>query len=141
MTVLLNVVLPVFIVAGVAALAHLWLKFEARTLSRAVFYVFGPALVFDSLSHSEASGAALAQITAAVLLTVSALWALSWLAARILRLEGPTRAAFLVAILLMNAGNFGLSVNLFAFGQAGLSWASVYFTLSALLSASLGTFL
>jgi hypothetical protein len=141
MTVLLNVVLPVFIVAGVAALAHLWLKFEARTLSRAVFYVFGPALVFDSLSHSEASGAALAQITAAVLLTVSALWALGWLAARILRLEGPTRAAFLVAILLMNAGNFGLSVNLFAFGQAGLSWASVYFTLSALLSASLGTFL
>jgi hypothetical protein len=141
MTVLLSVVLPVFIVAGVAALAHLWLRFEARTLSRAVFYVFGPALVFDSLSRSEASGAALAQITAAVLLTVAVLWVLGWLAARVLRLEGPTRAAFLVAILLMNAGNFGLSVNLFAFGQAGLSWASVYFTLSALLSASLGTFL
>lgn len=141
MTVLLNVVLPVFIVAGVAALAHLWLRFEARTLSRAVFYVFGPAFVFDSLSRSEANGAALAQITAAVLLTVTALWILAWLAARALRLEGPTRAAFLVSILLMNAGNFGLSVNLFAFGQAGLSWASVYFTLSALLSASLGTFL
>jgi predicted permease len=141
MTVLLNVVLPVFIVAGVAALAHLWLRFEARTLSRAVFYVFGPAFVFDSLSRSEASGTALAQITAAVLLTVAALWVLGWLAARLLRLEGPTRAAFLVSILLMNAGNFGLSVNLFAFGDAGLSWASVYFTLSALLSASLGTFL
>ncbi|MFN2220463.1 MAG: AEC family transporter [Anaerolineae bacterium] len=141
MTVLLNVVLPVFIVAGVAALAHLWLRFEARTLSRAVFYVFGPALVFDSLSRSQASGAALAQITAAVLLTVAALCVLGWLAARLLRLKGPTRAAFLVSILLMNAGNFGLSVNLFAFGDAGLSWASVYFTLSALLSASLGTFL
>jgi predicted permease len=141
MTVLLNVVLPVFIVAGVAALAHVWLRFEARTLSRAVFYVFGPAFVFDSLSRSDASGTALAQITAAVLLTVAALWVLGWLAAHLLRLEGPTRAAFLVSILLMNAGNFGLSVNLFAFGQAGLSWASVYFTLSALLSASLGTFL
>ena len=141
MTVLLNVVLPVFVVAGVAALAHLWLRFEARTLSRAVFYVFGPALVFDSLSRSQASGAALAQITAAVLLTVAALCVLGWLAARLLRLKGPTRAAFLVSILLMNAGNFGLSVNLFAFGDAGLSWASVYFTLSALLSASLGTFL
>jgi predicted permease len=140
-TVLLNVVLPVFIVAAIGALAHLWLRFEARTLSRAVFYVFGPALVFDSLSRSEASGAALAQVSAAVLLTVCVLWVLGWLAARLLRLQGPTRAAFLVAILLMNAGNFGMSVNLFAFGDIGLSWASVYFTLSALLSASLGTYL
>lgn len=141
MTVLLNVVLPVFIVAGVAALAHHWLRFEARTLSRTVFYVFGPALVFDSLSRSEASGAAFGQITAAVLLTIMALWILGSVAARLLRLEGPTKAAFLVSVLLMNAGNFGLSVNLFAFNQVGLSWASLYFTLSALLSASLGTFL
>ena len=141
MTALLNVVLPVFIVAGASALAHLWLKFEARTLSRAVFYLFGPALVFDSLANSELSGAAMGQITAAVLLTVLALWALSALAARLLKLEGPTQAAFLVGILLMNAGNFGLSLNYFAFDEIGLAWATLYFTLSALLSASLGAYL
>lgn len=141
MTVLLNVVLPVFIVAGAAALAHLRLRFDARTLSRAVFYLFGPALVFDSLTGSEAGGAVFGQITAAVLLTILALWVLGSIAARLLRLEGPTQAAFLVAVLLMNAGNFGLSVNYFAFGQAGLSWASLYFTISALLSSSLGAYL
>jgi len=141
MTVLLNVVLPVFIVAGVAAVAHLKLQFDARTLSRSVFYVFGPALVFDSLATSEASANAMGQVTAAVLLTVLALWAISAVAARLLRLEGPTQAAFLVGILLMNAGNFGLSVNLFAFGDDGMTWATIYFTLSALLSASLGAFL
>ncbi len=141
MTVLLNVVLPVFLVAGVAAVAHLRLQFDARTLSRAVFYVFGPALVFDSLANSGASAAAMGQVTAAVLLTVLALWAVSAGAARLLRLEGPTQAAFLVGILIMNAGNFGLSVNLFAFGDDGMTWATIYFTLSALLSASLGAFL
>jgi len=141
MSALLNVVLPVFIVAGIAALAHLWLKFEARTLSRAVFYLFAPALVFDSLANSELSGAAMGQITAAVLLTTIALWALGILAARLLRLEGPTQAAFLVGILLMNAGNFGLSLNYFAFDDIGLAWATLYFTLSALLSASLGAYL
>ena len=141
MTVLLNVVLPVFIVAGAAALAHLRLRFEARTLSRAVFYLFGPALVFDSLTSSEAGGAVFGQITAAVLLTVLALWLLGTVAARLLRLEGTTQAAFLVAILLMNAGNFGLSVNFFAFGEAGLSLASLYFTVSAVISASLGAYL
>ena len=31
----------------------------------------------------------------------------------------------------MNAGNYGLPVNLFAFGQAGLARASLYFTVSA----------
>ena len=141
MTVLLNVVLPVFIVAGVAALAHLRLRFEARTLSRAVFYIFGPALIFDSLTGSEASGAVFGQITAAALLTIAALWVLGTVAARLLRLKGTTQAAFLVAVLLMNAGNFGLSVNLFAFGEAGLSLASLYFTVSAVVSSSLGAYL
>lgn len=141
MTVLLNVVLPVFIVAGLAALAHLRLRFEARTLSRAVFYLFGPALVFDSLSRSDVGGAVFGQLAAVVLLTILALWILGSLAARLLRLEGPTQAAFLVAVLLMNAGNFGLSVNLFAFGEIGLAWASLYFTISVLISSSLGAYL
>jgi predicted permease len=141
MTVLLNVVLPVFIVAGLAALAHLRLRFEARTLSRAVFYLFGPALVFDSLSRSDVGGAVFGQLAAVVLLTILSLWVLGSVAARLLRLEGPTQAAFLVAVLLMNAGNFGLSVNLFAFGEIGLAWASLYFTISVLISSSLGAYL
>ena len=141
MSVLLNVVLPVFVVAGVAALAHVRLRFEARTLSRAVFYLFAPALVFDSLLRSEAGGAVFGQITATVLLTVAALWVLATVAARLLRQEGPTQAAFLVGVLLMNAGNFGLSVNFFAFGETGLSLASLYFTVSAVISSSLGAYL
>jgi predicted permease len=73
--------------------------------------------------------------------TTLALWALGTTATKILHLEGPTQAAFLTAMLVMNAGNYGLSVNLFAFGEPGLARASVYFTLSAILSASLGVYL
>jgi predicted permease len=141
MTVLLNVVLPVFLVAGVTALAYDRLHFDVQTLSRAVFYLFAPALVFDSLTNSDVSGAELGQIAAVVLLSTLILWLLGTLGARLLRLEGPTRAAFLNAIVLMNAGNFGLSVNLFAFGQPGLARASLFFTVSALLSASLGVYI
>jgi len=137
MTVLLNVVLPVFLVVGVAALAHDRLRFDVQTLSRSVFYLFAPALVFDALTNSDVSGAELGQIAAVVILSTAVLWLLGALAARLLRLEGPTEASFLNAILLMNAGNFGLSVNLFAFGQPGLARASLFFTVSAVLSASL----
>jgi predicted permease len=141
MAVLLNVVLPVFLVVAVTALAQLRLRLNVSTLSRAVFYLFVPALVFDTLAASDVGGAELGQILAVVLLLTLALWGLGILVARILRLEGPTQAAFLVAILLMNAGNYGLSVNLFAFGESGLARASIYFTASGLLSSSLGVYL
>jgi hypothetical protein len=141
MTILLNVVLPVFLVVGVTALAQLRLRLDVSTLSRAVFYLFVPALVFDTLAGSDVSSAELGKILAVVLLLTLVLWGLGLAVGRLLRLEGPTQAAFLVAILLMNAGNYGLSVNLFAFGEAGLARASIYFTASGLLSASLGVFL
>jgi len=139
--VLVNVVLPVFLMVGLTAVAHFFLHFEIRTLSRVVFYVFAPALVFDSLASSDVSGVEFGQIAAVVILLTLALWVLGALAARLLHLEGPTQAAFVAAILLMNAGNYGLSVNLFAFGQEGLSRATLYFTVSALLSSSLGVYL
>jgi predicted permease len=141
MTILLNVVLPVFLVAGVAALAQTRLRFNIQTLSRVVFYLFAPALVFDSLAASDVSGAEFGQITAVLLLTTAALWVLGAIAGRLLHLEGPTQAAFLAAIVLMNAGNYGLSIDLFAFGQAGLDRATLYFAGSAVLSSSLGVYL
>jgi predicted permease len=141
MTILIRVVLPVFLVAGIAAIAQTRLRLEARTLSRASFYLFSPCLVFDSLVSSDVGGAEFRQIIAVFLLTTLALWVLGWVAARLLRLQGPTQAAFLTAILLMNAGNYGLPITLFAFGEAGLARASLFFTASALLSSSLGVYL
>jgi predicted permease len=141
MNVLINVVLPVFLVAAVAALAQARIQFQVQTLSRAAFYLFAPALIFDSLVNSQVGGVGFGQIAAVVLLSTAVLWVLGAIVARLLRLEGPTRAAFLTAILIMNAGNYGLSVNLFAFGETGLAWASLYFTVSAVLSASLGVYL
>lgn len=141
MTVLIGVILPVFLVAGLAALAQTRLRLEARTLSRASFYLFSPCLVFDSLVSSDVGGAEFGQIVAVLLLSTLVLWVLGWAAARLLRLQGPTQAAFLTGILLMNAGNYGLPITLFAFGEAGLARASIFFTASALLSSSLGVYL
>jgi hypothetical protein len=141
MNVLLTVVLPVFFVVGIAALAQTRLRLDIHTLSRAVFYLFSPALVFDSLSTSDVSSAEFGQITAVLLLTTLVLWGLGIIIARLLRLPAPTQAAFLSAILLVNAGNFGLPVNLFAFGEPGLARAAIYFAVNAVLSASLGVYL
>jgi predicted permease len=125
MTILFNVVLPVLLVAGVAALAQSYLRVDIRSISRVAFYLFSPALVFDSLANSSVGGAEFAQIAATLLLTTLVLWVVGTVAARLLRLEGPTRSSFLMALLLMNAGNYGLPATLFAFGEEGLSRAAL----------------
>lgn len=141
MAALINVVLPVFLVAGVAAAAQPRLRLDVRTISRASFYLFSPALVFDALVRSRLTGREFGQIALVLVVTVLVLWGVASLTARRLDLDGPARSAFLVAVLFMNAGNYGLPVALFAFGEEGLARASVYFTASALLSSSLGVYL
>jgi predicted permease len=141
MTVLINVVLPIFLVAAAAALVQSRLRLDVSTLSRSAFYLFAPALVFDSLTSSDVGGQVLLQISAVIFALTAILWALGALVARLLRLEGPTRAAFLNAILLANAGNYGLPANLFAFGPAGLARAVLYLTVHTMLSSGLGVFI
>ena len=141
MTVLFNVILPVILVAGVAALAQRYLKLDVRTASRAAFYLFAPALVFDSLVNSTIGGAEFGLIAVAVVAVTLVLWGLGEVLGRLLRLKGPTLSAFLLSILLVNAGNLGLPIILFAFGAEGLARGTAYFAVSSAISASLGVYL
>jgi len=141
MTVLFNVILPVILVAGVAALAQRYLKLDLRTASRAAFYLFAPALVFDSLVNSTIGGAEFGLIAAAVIGVTLVLWGLGEVLGWLLRLKGPTLSAFLLSILLINAGNFGLPVILFAYGEEGLARGTAFFAVSSAISASLGVYL
>lgn len=141
MAVLINVILPVVLVAGLAAVAQRSLRLDVRTISRAAFYLFAPALVFDSLSTSSIGGREFGSIAAAVVGVTLMMWAAGEVMGRVLHLDGPTHSAFLLSTLFMNAGNYGLPVVLFAFGEEGLARASVYFTVNAALNASLGVYL
>jgi hypothetical protein len=141
MSILINILLPVFIVAGLSALAQHRLKLDVETFSKAAFYVFSPAMVIDALLNSDVSGKEFGQIALALTLTVLLLWALGEIASRVLRLESGTRAAFLVAILLPNSGNYGLPVNFFAFGAPGLARAALYVTVNSILRSTLGVYI
>jgi hypothetical protein len=139
--VLVNVLSPIFLAATIAAVAQRHLKLDTKVLARVAFYLFSSALVFDALVNSDISGAEFGRISAVLVLTTLVLWGIGEVAARLLRLEGPTRAAFLIAVVLMNAGNYGLPVNLFAFGEPGLARASLYTAVSIFLRSSLCVYL
>ncbi|MBN1247186.1 MAG: AEC family transporter [Anaerolineae bacterium] len=139
--ILVNVLLPVFVVAGISAIAQRQLRLDVQSFSKAAFYVFSPAMVIDALANSDVSGAEFGQLALAYVLTILVLWGLGEIASRLLRLEAGTRAAFLAPILLPNTGNYGLPVNLLAFGPAGLARAALVVTVNSLVRSTLGVFI
>jgi len=126
METLVNVILPVFVVAGVAALVQPWLKLDVGTLSRVAARVFLPALTFDALWRSAPSIEDCSRMAAAAVLVTLVLLAFSEVLARVLRLNHRTRGAFAATIMLANAGIYGLPVITSAFGDAAVMPASVY---------------
>lgn len=143
MTLLLHIflqnILPVFLVVGVGALLSVTLRPDVRSLSRITFYVLGPCLIFDGLTRTPLSGSEVQQIALFALLAQLTVTALAWAIVSLLRWDSRQRRALLLSVLVVNAGNFGLSVVLFAFGPDAQARAMVYFVTTAVLGNVLGT--
>ena len=143
MTLLLNIfvnnILPVFIVVGVGALLSVTLRPDVKSLTRITFYVLGPCLIFSGLTRTPLTGDEVQQIALFALLVQLSITALAWLIVTLLRWESARKRALLLSVLVVNAGNFGLSVVLFAFGPDAQARAMVYFVATAVLGNILGT--
>jgi predicted permease len=139
--ILWKVILPVFLIIALGYLLERWLGLDRRSISRVIFYALAPCLVFSSTATSAVSGADMGKIVSFVLLTTLAMGLLSWAVTKALRFSRAMESAFLLTTLFVNSGNYGLPINLFAFGQAGLERATVFFTASALLTNSIGVYL
>ncbi len=141
LSILLNVLLPVFLVAGISAVAQRKLCLDIDTFAKVAFYVFSPALVIDVLFTSDVSGAEYGRLALGLIGTTGALWVFGEVAARVLRLADGTRAAFLLTMLLANTGNYGLPVTLFAFGEAGMARSVLLVTVNSMIWSSVGVYI
>jgi malate permease and related proteins len=139
--ILVNDILPVFIVIGLGYAFARRNHPELRTATRLTFYVLSPCLVFVSLVGSDINGGETAQIFIFVLLMVLIMGALAWLTGRALRLTPSQLTGFLLAAMFVNAGNYGLGVTRLAFGAAAETYAVIYFVSSSILVYTLGTLL
>jgi predicted permease len=138
--VLINIVLPVFIIIGAGFVAARKLTIDAQTLSRVSLFVLGPALVFSKLVATTVSGTDLVQIVVFAVVGTLLVLALSWVVARLLRLNRSTESAFVLSCSFVNSGNYGLPLVLFAFGQAGLERALIYFVTGAFMMNTVAVF-
>jgi predicted permease len=135
-----NIIAPIFLVVAASFWLDRRMGVDPASLSRLVIYLFSPALVLYSLSHSDLNGAEAGQLVTVALVMSLMVAGLAWIIARQRRLATRTESAFVLSATLINAGNYGLPLNRFAFGAAGESRAVIFYVATALISYTLGVF-
>ena len=106
-----------------------------------VFYLFTPCLIFDSLTKSPLTQNDSLLIVAYTVTNLVVMGVLTWLLAKSFKLDRRLLIAVLLTTLFTNSGNFGLSLNLFAFGEDAVSYATLFFSTNAVLMYSVGVIL
>lgn len=141
LAVLTQNILPIFLVASFGYVAQRRFQLEPRTLNSIVFNILSPALVFSSLVSSQLPVIELGQVALFTVLSVGLMGAIAYGGARLLRLDRVNTAAFLLVVMFVNSGNYGLTLTQLRYGDDGLSRAIVYYVVSTLLVYSVGIFI
>jgi predicted permease len=134
----INNILPILLIAGIGFLGGKYLNIQARTLSRVVFHIFSPCLIFNLLVNSQLGGDDILRMAGFTSAVVLSMVIIAYLIGKAMRLKREMIAALVLTTMALNAGNYGLSLSLFAFGEKGLAQASVFFVTTAFLTYSLG---
>lgn len=133
-----NNILPIFLAAGSGYLAAKYWQVNARSISKISFFILSPCLIFSLITTSQLGDHDVIRMAGFAIVNIMAIGTLTWLVGRLLRLERRLLIALLLSTMFVNAGNYGLSLNLFAFGELALAHASIYFVVSAILMYTVG---
>lgn len=116
---LFAIIAPVFLIAGIGfGWGRLRLPFDTKTVTGVATSIATPALILSTLSGLKVTPAAFAEMLLATVLTLAGFAVIGVVALKGMRMSVR---AFLTPVMMSNAGNMGLPLCLFAFGQEGLS--------------------
>lgn len=131
-----SVIAPLFVLVG---FGWLWAKrgrpFQVETVSLLATNIGTPCLVIGTLLTADITDAAIGGMALAAVLALAGLMAVSALLLRLMRL--PVRT-YVSSLTFPNAGNAGLSLALFAYGQEGLALGIVFFAMASLGNFTIG---
>ncbi|MBY0202874.1 AEC family transporter [Paenibacillus cucumis (ex Kampfer et al. 2016)] len=138
--IMLEVVLPVFLLIAVGSWMQKVFKLDLYTLAKINFYCITPAAVFMSMYHSNMSGELLGTVTLFYAIYVLILYIIGSVVSRSFRMNKGMKAAFNNSIMLDNAGNYGLPINALVFRGDPLasSIQALVMSLQALLTFTYG---
>ena len=133
-----NNLFPILLAACIGFALAKWLKINPRPLSQVIFYVFSPILVFNLITDSQLSNKDILRTLVFAILLIAGVGVITWVIGGILKFDRRTLAAVLITAMFMNAGNYGLPLTSFAFGETALAFASVFFVINAVATNTVG---
>lgn len=139
--ILYSVIIPILIIVGLGVLIERRFKPNPRALSTAAFYVFVPSLVLSGLAHTDVQSGEIGLILLLEIGLSLILAVVGWIVARSMQYDRQLESAFMLTVAFINAGNYGLAVNEFAFGETGLQRALIFFIGTGITGNTLGVFL
>lgn len=137
----LDSVLPAFLIAVVGYGVGKRFNLDKQTLSRVCLYILVPAMAFNSMATSKVDFGVAWRLALATIIFPFAQAALYLVVFRLMKLDQATSRAMLLIAVFTNAGNYGLPICLFAFGQAGMDLAVVFMVTQTVMLATLGTYI
>ena len=139
LTPLLEVVLPVFAVAGVGFWYAGYKPFPVGAVTDLIIHVTAACLVFEALAGAEPFALSAARAPASAALLILGGVAAGFVAHRFVpALRSLPRGAVVLPSAFMNAGNLGLPLMKLAYGDPGLETQMLFFVTFAALQYSLG---
>jgi hypothetical protein len=133
----IEVILPVFVIVAAGYLLQRRLQFDLRPLADSSLFLFTPALVLASLLRHQLAAGQIGKFLLFMLAYTAVMAGIAVLLARACGLAGSVTRALVLTTALMNVGNFGLPLVMFAYGAEALEISVLIFVL---FSIALGTF-
>lgn len=128
--VFLTILLPIFFIILLGVFFEKFKHPDFRSVSDLTLYFFTPCLIFSGLIRGHENIAAfLPRAVVFMLLLTAVFWLLAEICGRLLKLDGRQQSAFSLTTMMMNTGNYGLPLVLFAYGNEGLAYAVIVLVL------------
>lgn len=134
----INNLLPIFLTSGAGFLLSKYLNISPRPISQVIFYIFAPSLLFTLLTKNNLNNSDILRSMLLIGSTMLIVGIFALIITRILKMNRTLSSGILLTSMFMNAGNYGLPVVLFAFGESALGYASVYFVTMVIFTYTIG---
>jgi len=143
--VIFSVIAPIFMVLGVAFFIGRWRNPNPESFALFIVYVFIPMLVFREFATTEMSMGDMGSLAGVVLGVMVSMAAIGYVMVRSGIVGGKRNdkkftGAFVLSVVLMNAANYGIPLNAFAYGEAGEEIAILYYSMSVIIGNVIGVY-
>lgn len=134
-----EVVLPVLLVFAAGYALQKWKRLHIRSFSTVVLYAFVPFLVFRTIYEKELDTLYLKILVFSLALTFILIGIVK-ITTKVKGYSQSRESGLILSTAFMNSGNYGAPIILFAFGDAGFTYAIMFFVLQSIVMNFFGVY-